>query len=353
MPNPFYYGGKITVPTQFVGRRTELSFVLQRMQAAQMTSVGVTGPRRIGKSSLLYHIYQTHPQSLTNPAGFLVAYVTLQDVSVRTQAGLVGELSAQLARARSRHTAAASLPPWPAPCPDLITFRGGLQAMAAAGLRSVLCLDEFEALLEEPRQFDDRFYDGLRAMMDDQLLMLIIASARPLSYYGSRYRLVSRFFNLGATLPLGEFNAAEADALLMLPAEPGGPPALGAQDRALALELGGRRPQLLQMAAAYLYTANTEGHDEAWVRRQFAAQAAPYRTLRARLQAFGARLLRSPAALGRAAGRIGRTWDEIGNWIVGLVIVLLLLLLFSGRLPLGAFFCWLQQTLNIGQGGCA
>lgn len=353
MPNPFYAGGKITVPTQFVGRRTEVSFILQRMQAAQMTSVGITGPRRIGKSSLLYYIYQTYQQRLANPANFLVVYATLQDVAVRTQAGLLQELSTRLERARDWHPEALVLPPWPAPCRDLITFRSGLQAMRDAGLRCVLCLDEFEALLEEPAHFNDHFYDGLRAMMDDQLLMLVLASARPLSYYGSRYRLVSRFFNLAATLPLAEFSAQEAGALLLLPAEAGGPPALGAQDRALAQELGGRHPYLLQIAASTIYTANTEGCDEAWIRRQFAQQATPYRGWRAGAGAWARRLVQSPAGLGRAAGWIGRTWDEAGNWIVGMVVVVLVLLLLAGGLSLPAFFCRLQQALGIGAGGCA
>ena len=82
--------------------------------------------------------------------------------------------------------------------------------MVDAGLRCVLCLDEFEALLDTPKEFDDRFYDALRAAMDDQTLMLVIGSARPLSYYGSRFRFVSRFFNLGNTLRLEELTEEEA-----------------------------------------------------------------------------------------------------------------------------------------------
>ncbi len=76
----------------------------------------------------------------------------------------------------------------------------------AAELRFiVLCLDEFEALLERPQEFDNAFYDALRAWMDDQLLMLVVASAQPLTYYGGRHRFVSRFFNLGNTTYLDEF----------------------------------------------------------------------------------------------------------------------------------------------------
>ncbi len=350
--NPFFFGGRITDPGRFVGRAAELRFIVQRMSAAQMTSVGVVGAPRIGKSSLLYHIYQTYPQRLADPQRFLIGYVSLQDARVRTLTGFLQTVGNALAAARARHPKDATFPPWPSPGNDLVTFRQGLQAMADVGLRCVLCLDEFEALLDTPKEFDDRFYDALRAAMDDQVLMLVIASARPLSYYGGRFRFVSRFFNLGNTLRLEELPEDEASALVRLPLDPAGAqPALGVGDQALARKLGGCHPFLLQMAAYYVYEAQVTGRDEAWVRTQFQRQASEHRGFRVslkRLAAWG--LTTAPAGIGRLAGWLGAHQDEARNWVVGALILLLVLLALTGVLPVQGFLRWLTTALGLGGG---
>lgn len=324
-----------------MGRAEQVRFVTQRMQGTQMTSVGIVGPRRIGKSSLLYHIYQTYPQRLAEPQRFLVGYASLQDPRVRTQVRFVQTVAGELAQARGRHPNVATLPAWPVPCHDLITLDQGLRAIHDAGLRCVLCLDEFEALLEAPQQFGNGFYDALRAWMDDQLLMLIMASARPLTYYGGRHRFVSRFFNLGNTAYLDEFGEAEARTLVKTPAIAAAGPALGVRDQELALELGGRHPYFLQMAAHYIYEAQVNGQDEAWVREQFSRQADPHRrpTQRA-AQRLAGYLWQAPDWVGQAAGWVGATWDNTINRIVGILIIVLVLLALLGALPVREALQW-------------
>lgn len=65
-------------------------------------------------------------------------------------------------------------------------------------------LDDFESLLKRTEEFDNGFYDNLRSLMNDSALMLVVASRKELSVYGSEYRFVSQFFNLGHVLKLGE-----------------------------------------------------------------------------------------------------------------------------------------------------
>ena len=89
----------------------------------------------MGKSSLLYHVYQTYPQALQAPDCFLVAYVSLQDARVRTLRGFLRVAGAELETARRTHPGSAGLPPWPDPCDDLGAFRQALQLYADAGLR--------------------------------------------------------------------------------------------------------------------------------------------------------------------------------------------------------------------------
>lgn len=59
---PFIAGSMITNPRLFVGRKDELHSITTLMTGAQPTSINLIGQRRIGKSSLLYHFFQTWEQ---------------------------------------------------------------------------------------------------------------------------------------------------------------------------------------------------------------------------------------------------------------------------------------------------
>src|SRR5262245_20345638 len=72
--NPFQAGGRLRNPKHFVGRESDLRQILSRV--ANMDSVSVIGPRRIGKSSLLHHIVATGQQRLNQ--SYLFHYVDLQ-----------------------------------------------------------------------------------------------------------------------------------------------------------------------------------------------------------------------------------------------------------------------------------
>jgi hypothetical protein len=52
----------------------------------------------------------------------------------------------------------------------------------------VLGMDDFESLLKRTEEFDNGFYDNLRSLMDDNSLMLVVASRKPLSVYWSEHR---------------------------------------------------------------------------------------------------------------------------------------------------------------------
>jgi len=130
--NPFYFSGKITDPTRFIGRKDEIRFITQRMDGAQMTSVGVVGERRIGKSSLLHHIYQTYQHHVDTPQQFLVTELNLQDAAVRTRRGFVEAVSNQINRAILGHPQVDTLPDWTTPCADMIELGERLRALTEA-----------------------------------------------------------------------------------------------------------------------------------------------------------------------------------------------------------------------------
>jgi hypothetical protein len=78
--NPFVAAGMIEDPKLFVGRKDELRAIASRMSGVQPTSINLVGEKRIGKSSLLYHFFQTWEQRVSDPNRYVVIYLSLQNV---------------------------------------------------------------------------------------------------------------------------------------------------------------------------------------------------------------------------------------------------------------------------------
>lgn len=78
--NPFFNRGTITDTNYFFGRKTELRTIFSRISNLQ--SCDVFGPRKIGKSSLLYYIFNNAQNILGND--FKIAYIDLQDARYQT-----------------------------------------------------------------------------------------------------------------------------------------------------------------------------------------------------------------------------------------------------------------------------
>ncbi|XOF34290.1 MAG: AAA family ATPase [Candidatus Electrothrix sp. YB6] len=266
---PFVAGPKITDPGLFVGRKEELRFLARRMSGAQPVSVNVIGERRIGKSSLLYHFFQTWEQRVNNPARFVVVYIDLQEDDPPTEADFYRLLAGALDRPAVAQIGPlrSALSPLPGTHKD---FSKLLDAFAAQDLLPVFCLDEFEKLLKRQEQFTDSFFDRLRGFMNANRLMLIPASRKSLDVCAGEHQLTSAFFNLGHVLKLGELTEEEAEKLVCLPAH--APPALEPKDQRLARKWGGRHPYLLQLAATALFETRQFGKKTKWARKLFEEQ---------------------------------------------------------------------------------
>ncbi|MBN1812817.1 MAG: ATP-binding protein [Anaerolineae bacterium] len=351
-PCPFVAGPKITDPRLFVGRREELHRLTAAMEGAQPISANVVGERRIGKSSLLYHFYQTWEQRVRNPDRYVVTYLSLQDAAAQAEKDFYRAVAqALLARpgVQRRSSIAEALNQQPLGRKE---FAEAMRAFQAQALLPILCLDEFEALFSHPRQFDDSFYDALRALMDDNALMLVAASLKPLDVYRRQHRLTSSFFNVGQLLQLGELTEDEAADLVRLPASTirGAPAALSLEEQHLARQWGGRHPCLLQLAACFLCQARQEGRDAAWARERFDAEArrVPYSGYRLRRLWQPLRWLAwsLPARLGGLARGIGGAVDEFANWVIGMTILIAIALAVLGILTRTQVLDLLRRALG-------
>jgi len=333
MPNPFFYGGRVE-PEQFIGRRAELQRIFAGLEVAhtgQMQSFSVVGPRRIGKSSLLFYVAQRYARYLHDAAPYRFAYIELQDAHCHTLTGLLDGILKQLGAGQLVGNA-----------PPLVEFQDAISALKARGILPVVCLDEFEELTYHRDQFTFECYESWRFLMNQHALAFITASKAPLIDLAQTLGYTSPFFNIFTHLPLGEFTDDEARALI----------ARGATcDRAFTpteqnelLLLAGKHPYKLQLAGSLLYLAKGESGAVDWaeLRRAFQRQCelvgleTPIqKTLRARIGAALRWLFALPELLGRAIleGLLRLKKDDVSEttaWIVGAVLLVVLVLILLG-----------------------
>jgi hypothetical protein len=254
-PNPFFHRGPVRDRAYFLGREGETAQMLSLLGNAQ--SVSLVGQRRIGKSSLLFHL--ADPDVFTrhnlNSPKFLFVYIDCGSLSNLDQPGLyqvvleefadsLGEREAPLAGLEE----VTRLQPM-----SYRTFERALRGLTRQGWQPVLILDEFERLSSN-RQLDPDFFSGLRALAAKYGLAYVTASKQPLLEltYADASTLSSPFFNIFASIRLGLFSADEARVLLTTLAARGGldfsPPLVD-----FLLDLAGSHPLFLQIAGFHAF----------------------------------------------------------------------------------------------------
>ncbi len=162
MPNPFFYGGHVQ-PDQFVGRKAELRRIcsaLETVHTGQMQSISVVGPRRIGKSSLLFYV--ANKPILANHAHYRFAYVELSDANCRTLDGLLETILKKLGADGPKKNK-----------PTLPKFQDAICALKQAGNYPVVCLDEFEELTDHVDQFTKDLFDSWRYLINQHSIAFI------------------------------------------------------------------------------------------------------------------------------------------------------------------------------------
>lgn len=333
MSNPFYYGGRVE-PDQFVGRQSELRRIFAALEVAntgQMQSLSVVGPRRIGKSSLLWYVTQRYDTFLQDATKYCFAYLDLQDARCHTLAGLLGQMTTQLGiRGRIGHL-------------SLVTFQDTIIAFQQDGILPVICLDEFEELVERHAAFPADLYDAWRSLMNRHALAFITASKAPLHELATAAKYTSPFFNVFTSIRLGELTDSEARQLIARGARCAHP--FTPKEQEQLLRLAGRHPYKLQLAGSLLYLAKAQGGPVRWsrLRQDFdhqceqAGLATPWRkTMGARLSAAISWLVVTPPTwLGRAMleGVLRLKKDDVSQttaWMFGAGLLMVMIgLLFS------------------------
>jgi len=203
--NPFTNRGVITNPDEFFGREQEIGEIVSRLRA--MASLSVVGERRIGKSSLLYHLYQTGWLRVDDPA-YCFFYLDLQDAQFHTAAGFLRAILRELKLDADAVSDGQSLNR------NLIAFSEQVKARERDGQRIVLCLNEFEATFKHPAEFTEDFFDHMRSQIDRRKFAVVTATGTPLKDLCLDGKLTSPFYNVFTVVELGDFTDDEVRAFL-------------------------------------------------------------------------------------------------------------------------------------------
>ena len=255
--NPYLSRVMIKRTSDFFGRRQELKRIAARLNATPPGSISIVGERKIGKSSLLNHIYnpRVRSQQLEDPNSMIMIYVDLQQQTGMTLPvfvdTLLGIASLEL-RGRLEVSDCSR---------DLAGIKALVERLHGASFRLVLLLDEFEAITGN-ENFDLEFFSFLRYLANHYNVAYITSSAHDLqSFCHTQEIRDSPFFNIFSTMHLSVFQEGEALELIRQPSADVGRP-LQPYEAAL-LNMAGRFPFFLQIACCHALEYMEEHPDAA------------------------------------------------------------------------------------------
>jgi len=248
--NPFYHRGPIRTLSAFYNRQQETEQIASLLRVSQ--SVSIVGPRRIGKTSLLFHLQAPevrHAHGLLPPEYIFVSI----NSEAMGQTTLSEAYALFLDALHDALSTSALEPGWKAGArpADYRRLDSVLHSLSQRGTTVAFFIDEFE-LLAANRNLDPAFFSGLRGLATRYAVSYVVASQHPLIslVYADNSVLSSPFFNVFVTLPLGVFEEDVAHGMLLalLAGENLPEPAMRA-----VLDLAGPHPFFLQVAAYHAY----------------------------------------------------------------------------------------------------
>lgn len=259
--NPFTFGNPIKDPARFHGRESEIRQITNRLLSSAHESTSIIGERRIGKTSLLYHL--SHPDvsaslGLTSDK-FCLVYADFQGLTDITPTRFWQRVLKKMSRSICDESLKPSIEKLSLQESfDLFDLEDLFEATQDKGLTIVLMMDEFEYVTQNPN-FKSDFFGGLRALAIHHGVALLPSTRRELvDLCHSDEIKGSPFFNIFANVVLRPFPLMDAaslvDGYLSALKEQFSP-----EEKEFILRLGGGQPFFLQIAGHYLVEGKTQG----------------------------------------------------------------------------------------------
>jgi len=245
----------IQSPEQFFGRRKEVSRVLSRIGGQRPQSVSIVGERRIGKSSLLFHL--TWPQVRKHYLGqdddLLVIFFDLQQLHDLPPEEFLLLLSDRIRKTAGDVSAGTAGGGYQ-------EFQTVLEQLTAKGRRLVLLFDEFDAITSNPL-FRKEFYSFLRSMANNHAVSYVTSSRVELQALCHSTEIAdSPFFNIFSNLYLRPFERSEAVDMITMPSREAGQPLECYADQ--IVDMAGYLPFYLQIACSACFDWLDENRGE-------------------------------------------------------------------------------------------
>lgn len=249
--NPYFNRKMIKDTDYFYGRKREVNLIYSMIDAPRPQCVSIVGNRRIGKSSLLYFIYDENnrPKYIQNPDDFIFVFMDLQTNQDITEEEFLYNLFAQLKLEVEMDVDESS------PYDTLIKFASELEKKRQ---KLVILFDEFESITGNPN-FGHKFFSFLRSVANRYDVAYITSSVKELQKLCHTQEIaVSPFFNIFSSLYLRPFTMREARELITKPSADAGVPLADYMDP--IFELAGAFPFFLQIACyAFFDVLSIEG----------------------------------------------------------------------------------------------
>lgn len=278
--NPYANRQGIRDADAFYGRDREIKDLFTRLSAMQ--SCSLVGPRRIGKSSLLYYI--THPniyrQRLADHNKYVFAFLDLQELiglepdsffAVAVEMLSLAAKSSQVELVRNADLERGG---------SMRGFRHLLMRLRQNDLRLVLCLDEFE-MLSNNTNFGVSFFTYLRGLCSNYNLALVTSSRTSLYELCHQGNIqTSQFWNIFVELGLGLMPENESLELIRKPFIRVGKP-LNDEEINFIQKWAGDHPFFIQTVCYHLFLdkeETTKSHvtDLEEIKRLFLIEATPH-----------------------------------------------------------------------------
>jgi hypothetical protein len=280
--NPFTFGNPIRDPVRFYGRKGDIRQIVNRLLSSAHESTSIVGERRIGKTSLLYHL--SNPDVAANlglPENeYCLVYIDFQGLTDITPQRFWQRILHKMSRSICEPSLVPSIDELQKRENfDLFDLEDLFEEINHKGLTVVLFMDEFEYVTQNPN-FGADFFGGLRALAIHYDLALITATRRELvDLCHSEEIKGSPFFNIFANVVLKPFTMAEIHELIDGYVE-GELFVFTPDENEFVLRLGGGHPFFVQIAGYYIVDGKIQGlRDEplvAYVAAEFDQQADPH-----------------------------------------------------------------------------
>jgi len=244
--NPYLNRTMIRDVEDFYGRRREVARIYSRIGTAHPQSVSIVGSRRIGKSSLLYFIYQPENREkyLRNPEQYKFIFIDFQERKKITLPEFFSTLYELLS-----HEFQGELD-----IPETGSYEGlkeVVMQIQQRGLKFIMLFDEFDSITQNPN-FDMEFFAFLRALANRYDVAYIVSSGRYLQGLCHDKGIAdSPFFNIFSNLFLPSFDRKTALELIGKPSEAAGYPLKSVADTIISM--AGYFPFFIQIACSEFF----------------------------------------------------------------------------------------------------